>query len=75
MGPTELRIIAVIASILFIYVRPLREFSLNLHVLGNDFSLYALDIAGLVIFVALMAAYFVSIMKDAAAYAEEEPLD
>ena len=74
MGPTELRIIAILMNTLFIFVRPLREFSVSTRILGQDLSLGVLDLAGIVILVALLAAYFVSIIRDAREYAKKEPL-
>ncbi len=74
MGPTELRIIAVIMNTLFVLIRPLREFSAHIRLFGKDLNLGVLDIAGIIIVIALLGAYFVSIFHDAKIYAKEEPL-
>ena len=74
MGPTELRILAVIMNTLFIFIKPLRDFSVSMRFLQHDMSLSVLDIAGIIVLIALLAAYFVSILHDANQYAKEEPL-
>lgn len=74
MGPTEFRIIAIIANTLFIFVEPLRTFSNEVRILGYDVELAILDYIGLVILAILLIAYFVSLIKDGMEYAKEEPL-
>lgn len=74
MGPTELRIIAIIMNTLFIFIKPLRELSVTFRFLQRDVAMGVLDIAGVIVVVALLAAYFISILHDANQYAQEEPL-
>lgn len=74
LGPTELRIIAVILNMLLILVAPIREFAWNLTISGHNLSLSALDLGGIVIFLGLACAYFVTIIKDAKGYAKMDPM-
>lgn len=74
MGPTEFRLILVLVNTMFIYIRPLREFVLNIRILGTNFSLGAFDIIGIIIFIILILIYFDNFVKDAKEYAETDPL-
>ena len=69
-GPTELRLLLIIINTLFIFVGPLREFSLK--VCGR-LSLSALDCIGLVIVAALWFVFIVTAFKDAREYARIDP--
>ncbi|MBQ1649399.1 MAG: CDP-alcohol phosphatidyltransferase family protein, partial [Bacteroidales bacterium] len=53
MGPTELRLILIIVNTLYIFVRPLREYSQDITILGQDFTLGIFDYVGAVIVVML----------------------
>ena len=74
MGPTEFRLILVLVNTMFIYIRPLREFVLNIRILGTNISLGAFDIIGIIIFIILILIYFDNFVKDAKEYAETDPL-
>lgn len=73
MGPTELRIIMIIVNTLFIFIRPLREFSTQITLFGKDISFGALDIIGGVIVAMLALVYVVTIFKDLDEYAKMDP--
>ncbi len=75
MGPTELRLIIVIANTLFIFFRPLRDFMWNFSLCKWNVSLTLLDIIALTIFALLMTFYFYNLVKDGKGYAEMEPLN
>lgn len=74
MGPTEFRIIAIIANTLFIYIPWMRDFVHSVTVFGMKINLTLLDYVAIVIMIIIFGAYFVSFVKDARQYAKEEPL-
>ena len=74
LGPTEFRVIAIILTSLFIFIKPLREFSTAVRIFGKDIDLMALDVAGLVILVLLVIIYLVTIISDAKGYAKMDPM-
>jgi phosphatidylglycerophosphate synthase len=74
LGPTEFRLILVIVNTLFIYVSPLRDFSFDITVLGNDLTFGSFDIIGLAILVILMIIYFENFISDAKGYAMVDPV-
>ena len=73
LGPTELRLICIIACLILIGVKSLRTFSWDITVFGGLFEMKILDIVGLVILVALVVIYFVTIAQDARYYAKIDP--
>lgn len=73
LGPTEFRILGIIANTLFVVVKPLREFSLGFCMFGKDITLQALDFAGLAVFLVLLVIYFSTIIADARYYAKIDP--
>lgn len=73
LGPTEFRILGIIANTLFVAVKPLREFSLGFCMFGKDITLQALDFAGLAVFLVLLVIYFSTIIADARYYAKIDP--
>ena len=74
LGPTEFRVIAIILTSLFIFIEPLRNYSKSVCLFGNEIELKSLDIAGIVILIALVIIYFVTIIKDARWYAKMDPM-
>ncbi|MBO7365969.1 MAG: CDP-alcohol phosphatidyltransferase family protein [Bacteroidales bacterium] len=74
MGPTELRIIVIILNTLYLYVTPLREFALDINILGRTRTFGIIDFVAIVILVGLTIAYLGSLVKDAKYYAKLEPL-
>lgn len=74
LGPTEFRVFAILVNTLFILVRPLRDFSQQVNILGHPAELRALDVAGIIILVLLVAIYLITIISDARAYAKADPM-
>jgi phosphatidylglycerophosphate synthase len=74
LGPTEFRIIAILANTLLILVPPITEFSFTFHILGRQFTLLALDIAGIIVFCVLLVIYLTTIFSDSKGYAEIDPM-
>lgn len=74
LGPTEFRVFAILVNTLFILVRPLRDFSQQVHILGHPAELRALDVAGTIVLVLLVVIYLITIISDARAYAKADPM-
>lgn len=73
LGPTEFRLICIIACLILMLVSGLREIILEVHCFGDTFPLALLDIMGLVILLALVVIYVVTIVQDARYYAKIDP--
>lgn len=73
LGPTEFRMVAVIINTLFIFIQPLRDYSLHCNILGHATKLHALDIAGIAILALLILIYIITIISDARSYAKIDP--
>ena len=74
LGPTEFRILAIIANTVLVLVKPITEYSLVFTVFGNESDLAALDIVGILVLVVLAVIYLVTVAKDAHDYAEMDPM-
>lgn len=74
LGPTEFRVIAIIITSLFVFIKPLREFEAVVRIFGKDIDLRALDVAGIVILALLLVIYLVTIISDAKGYAKMDPM-
>ena len=74
LGPTEFRVIAIIFTSLFVFIKPLREFEAVVRIFGKDIDLRALDVAGIVILALLLVIYLVTIISDAKGYAKMDPM-
>ena len=74
LGPTEFRVFAILVNTLFILVRPLRDFSQQVNILGHPAELRALDVAGTIVLVLLVVIYLITIISDARAYAKADPM-
>ena len=74
LGPTEFRIIAIIANTLLVLIRTLAYFNMSISVVGHVIILKALDIVGILIFIVLMIIYLTTIVKDAREYAAMDPM-
>ena len=74
MGPTEFRLILIIANTLFATIAPLREWAVCFHVFGTPIALGAFDIMGYIVLVMLVAIYLDNLCRDAKAYAEIDPV-
>ncbi|MBR4560943.1 MAG: CDP-alcohol phosphatidyltransferase family protein [Bacteroidales bacterium] len=73
LGPTELRLICIIACLLLIGIKSLRDFAVDIPLTAGAFTLNILDVIGLVILLALIVIYFVTIVQDARYYAKIDP--
>jgi archaetidylinositol phosphate synthase len=74
LGPTEFRVIAIVLTSLFIFIKPLREFHTEIDIFGKGINLMALDMAGFFILVLLVIIYLVTIISDAKGYAQMDPM-
>lgn len=74
LGPTEFRVFAILINTLFILVRPLRDFSQQVNILGHPAELRALDVAGIIVLALLVVIYLITIISDARAYAKADPM-
>ena len=74
LGPTELRVLAIIANMILLYVTPIREFRHEMHFFGIDYALSALDCIAIVVLVAVLITYFFNFIRDAKEYSKMEPL-
>lgn len=74
MGPTEFRLIMIIINTVFIYIRPLRDFSLDVNVFGNEMILGSFDFVGIAILLILSIIYIHNFITDASGYAKIDPL-
>ncbi len=74
LGPTEFRVFAILVNTLFILVRPLRDFSQHVNILGHPAELRALDVAGIIVLALLVVIYLITILSDARAYAKADPM-
>lgn len=73
LGPTEFRILGIIVNTLFIFVSPLREFSVGVQLFGRSLTLQTLDLIGLFVVLLLMVIYFATIIGDAREYSKIDP--
>lgn len=74
LGPTEFRVIAILMNVMFIFIRPLREFASSFTLFGRLVEFQALDIAGAAILLILIVIYLTTVIGDATAYAKIDPL-
>ena len=74
MGPTEFRLILILANALFATIAPLREWTVCFHVFGTPIALGAFDIIGCAVLVMLIAIYLDNFCRDAKGYAEIDPI-
>lgn len=73
LGPTELRLICIIANIMLIFVKPMQTFVWEIPLLGSTLTMYILDVVGLVVLLVLIIIYFVEIIQDIRYYAKIDP--
>ena len=73
LGPTEFRLICIVACLLLIGIKPLRTFSMTIPWTLGGLTLNILDVIGLVILLVLAVIYFVTIAQDAHYYAKIDP--
>lgn len=73
LGPTELRLICILACLLLIGVKSLRTFALDIPWESGVFTMKILDVVGMIILLGLVIIYFVTIIQDARYYAKIDP--
>lgn len=73
LGPTEFRLICIIACLILMFAPGLREIVIEMPWFGGVLSLGLLDIIGVVILLALVVIYLVTIIQDARYYAKIDP--
>lgn len=73
MGPTEFRLLMVIANTLLIFIPSFRALEFELSLLGKDITLHALDFACLLIILVLAVIYACTIISDTRKYARIDP--
>jgi len=74
LGPTELRVLAIVLNTVYIYWEGIQQWTCSFRVLGRNVSLSAVDITAIVIMVAICCAYLVNFIRDAREYAAQEPI-
>lgn len=73
LGPTEFRLICIVACVLLMWVPAIRTFGFEMPWLGESQSLAVLDMIGAVILLVLVVIYVVTILQDARYYAKIDP--
>lgn len=73
LGPTEFRIIMIITSLLFMYIRPLAEYSKEIVIFGNAITFGILDYVGIGIILLLLVIHIMTVINDAKGYAKTDP--
>ena len=74
LGPTELRIIMILANTLLVCLPSLATFSTQCHIFGREISLGLFDILAAILFVGLTVIYLATVVSDARYYAKIDPL-
>lgn len=74
MGPTEFRILAIIANTVLVLVPSIAHFTIVFYLFGKKMMLMSLDIFGIIVFLTLLVIYLGTIAKDAHDYAEMDPM-
>lgn len=73
LGPTEFRVICIIANIFLIFAKPLQTFSLEINCFDSVLTLGILDVVGLVILMVLVIIYIVAVTEDIKYYSKIDP--
>ena len=73
LGPTEFRLICIIANTVMVFAKPLQTFSCEVTLLSTTLTLHVLDIVGIAILIVLLVIYAVTIFNDARHYAKIDP--
>ncbi|MBQ7572428.1 MAG: CDP-alcohol phosphatidyltransferase family protein [Bacteroidaceae bacterium] len=74
LGPTELRLIIVLANSVLYFFPTLHEWSCTVSVFSRTYTLQALDTVGLFISASLVVLYLISLWQDARYFARIDPL-
>ncbi|MBQ6437603.1 MAG: CDP-alcohol phosphatidyltransferase family protein [Bacteroidales bacterium] len=73
LGPTEFRLICIIANTVLVFSQRLRTWAMELQWFSSRFELHILDILGGFILLVLVLIYLVTIIQDARYYAKTDP--
>ena len=74
LGPTEFRLIAILANTILVMIPWLTEFATTFVISGSEVTLAALDYVGVIVLLALAAIYLYNIVNDAKGYAMMDPM-
>lgn len=74
LGPTEFRLLMIVANTLLIYVKPITAYSREFVLRGSTITVGMLDYLALAVLVLLSVIYVVTIIKDIRYYAKKDPL-
>jgi phosphatidylglycerophosphate synthase len=74
LGPTEFRLIMVVINTLFIFIKPLREFSHSFTMFGYGVTFRVMDYVGAAVVVLLALIHLTTVRSDIKGYAEMDPM-
>ncbi len=74
LGPTEFRLIAILANMVLIFAKPLHDYYRQIFLFGKEYLVGVLDYVGIVVFVILLVIYLSSIIHDARDYSKRDPM-
>lgn len=74
LGPTEFRLIVVIVNTLFIFIKPLAEFSRDIRLFNADVTMKSLDFVAVGMIAILLVIYLGTIFTDARNYSKIDPM-
>ena len=74
LGPTEFRILAIIANTVLALAPSLAHFTFILSMFGKRLTLMSLDVFGILVLIVLMVIYIGTIAMDARDYAKMDPM-
>lgn len=74
LGPTEFRLLMIVANTLLIYVKPITAYSREFVFRGSTITVGMLDYFALAVLVLLSVIYVVTIIKDICYYSKKDPL-
>jgi phosphatidylglycerophosphate synthase len=73
LGPTEFRLLMIFFNCLFLFVRPIREYSHDWVVIGRPYTTGIFDYFAIFVIVVLLAMYIFSVVHDLRYYAKIDP--
>ena len=73
LGPTEFRLLVIIANTVLFFCKPLQEYQSSFTLFGREIEIHALDIVGIVVLFVLALFYITNVIADARGYARIDP--